>query len=147
MNILMRFWNRLHTLAHQLEWLPPLLARITIGSVFIQSGWGKLHHLDKVIGFFTQLGIPAPQIQAPFVASVEFGCGTAVFLGLLTRLTALPLVGVMVVAIATAKWAQLEGFVNLFGLEEFMLIVLLFWLHIEGPGTVSLDQVLLKDNK
>src|ERR1051325_9033505 len=54
------------SVAAKLDWLPGLLSRLTIGGVFIQSGWGKLHHLDKVVQFFTSLGIPAPQIQAPF---------------------------------------------------------------------------------
>ena len=146
-NLFTRFWTLLHTLARKVSWLPPLLARISLGSVFIQTGWGKLTHLDKVTDFFMQLGIPAAKIQAPFVASVEFGCGIAVLLGLLTRLTSLPLIGVMIVAIITAKLKELGGFVDLFGIEEFVFIVLLFWLHVAGPGEISLDQLIFKDRK
>jgi hypothetical protein len=53
---------------NHLKWLPSLLARITIGAVFIESGWGKLHNLPKVIDFFHSLGIPYAEVQAPFVA-------------------------------------------------------------------------------
>jgi putative oxidoreductase len=147
MNLFSRFWDLLHAAAHKLTWLPPLLARISLGVVFVQSGWGKLTHLDKVIGFFTQLGIPAARIQAPFVGCVELGCGGAVLLGLLTRATSLPLVGVMVVAILTAKLKQVAGLSDFLSMEEYLFIILLFWLHIEGPGAVSLDQLLLKDRK
>jgi len=146
-NVLVRFWNLQLKVGEKVAWLPPLLARISTGSVFIISGWGKLHNLEKVSMFFAQLGIPAPQIQAPFVASVEFGCGLAVLLGLFTRLTTIPLIIVMIVAIATAKWAQLSSVVELFGIEEFLLIVLLFWLRMTGPGKISLDQLILKDRK
>src|SRR5947209_7325429 len=102
-----------------------LLSRITIGAVFIESGWGKLHNLDKVIGFFTELGIPAARIQAPFVAGVELVCGTAVLLGLFTRLASIPLIGTMVVAIITAKRAELTGVTDIFGFIEFLYIIIL----------------------
>ena len=47
-----------------LEWLSPALARLTVGLVFFQSGWGKLHDLDKVTNYFTELGLAAPAFQA-----------------------------------------------------------------------------------
>ena len=58
-------YDRLVAGISHLEWLPQLVTRITIGWVFIESGWGKLHNLDRVIGYFQSLGIPAPAIQAP----------------------------------------------------------------------------------
>src|SRR5262245_50603693 len=87
----------------RLRWLPPALARLILGWVFLWSGWGKLHALDDIIDFFRSLGIPAPQLQAPFVAGVEFVCGALLLAGLFTRLAAVPLVIVMIVAIITAK--------------------------------------------
>ena len=127
-----------------LAWLPPLLGRLTIGGIFIQTGWGKLTHLDKVIAFFSSLGIPAPRLQAPFVASVEFGCGTLVLLGLCTRLAALPLVGTMVVAIATVKIRDVRDYSDFLSLSEYLFIVLLAWLAVNGAGTLSLDHWLAK---
>ena len=38
-----------------LQWLSPAVARLTVGLVFLQSGWGKLHDLEKVTNYFTQL--------------------------------------------------------------------------------------------
>ncbi|HUP57698.1 MAG TPA: DoxX family membrane protein, partial [Bdellovibrionota bacterium] len=46
----------------RLQWLPPLLARIAVGSVFLRTGWGKLHNLDKITAFFRELGIPNPEL-------------------------------------------------------------------------------------
>ena len=125
----------------KLAWLPPLIARITIGGVFIESGWGKLHNLDKVIAFFTELGIPAPQIQAPFVAGVELVCGGLVLAGLFTRLASIPLVCTMVVAILTAKKGDLTQFTDLFGFIEFLYIVILLFLVVKGAGTFSVDRL------
>src|SRR5579864_4774429 len=109
------------------NWLPGLLSRLTIAGIFIQTGWGKLHHLDKVIAFFTSLGIPAPRLQAPFVAAVEFGCGTLVLLGLFTRIAAIPLIGTMVVAIITAKMKDVNDLSDFLSLSEYLFIVLLVW--------------------
>lgn len=128
----------------KLCWLPGVLTRLTIGFIFIQSGWGKLTHLDKVIQFFTALGIPAPQLQAPFVAAVELGCGLLVFLGLFTRWAAIPLIGTMVVAIATVKIHDVAQISDFFSLSEYLFIVLLIWLIIKGAGRVSLDSFICK---
>lgn len=134
----------LHSVYEKLSFLPPLLARIIIGFIFVQSGWGKLHHLDKVVEFFTQLGIPAPNIQAPFVAGVELVCGFLVLIGLATRFASLPLVGTMVVAILTAKMQDIHGIGDLFATSEFLYIVLLLWLAIAGAGCLSIDQFMCK---
>src|SRR5579864_6037748 len=101
------------------DWLPSLLSRISIGFIFIQSGWGKLHHLDKVIQFFTSLGIPAPQLQAPFVAGVELLGGSLVLLGFFTRVASVPLIGTMVVAILTPKRGDIHELGDLLFMPEF----------------------------
>ncbi len=126
-------------IARRLAWLPPLAARVTVGAVFVSTGWGKLHNLDRVIEFFQSLGIPAAEYQAPFVAATEFSCGLLLLAGIATRFAAVPLIVTMGVAISTAIWPDLEGVINLFGKEEFLFIVLLGWLAVAGAGAVSLD--------
>src|SRR5579871_3437697 len=54
-----------------LAFLAPLLTRIVIGVCMIVDGNGKLHHLDKVTGFFTDLGIPFPGANAAFISGLE----------------------------------------------------------------------------
>ena len=139
---LQRARDRLLSLSLALGWLPPLLARVSVGLVFASTGWGKLHHLDRVIEFFRSLGIPHPELQAPFVGSTELVCGCLLVLGLGTRLVVFPLIGTMVVAIATAIWPELEGAIDLLGKEEFLFIVLLVWLAVSGGGAVSLDALI-----
>jgi putative oxidoreductase len=127
-----------------LRWLPPTVARLTLGWVFVESGWGKLHNLEKVVGFFTELGIPAPQIQAPLAAATELLCGLLLLFGLATRLASLPLMVVMIVAILTARRSELAGLSELFGFIEFLYIALLLWLAAFGAGPISLDRIFAR---
>jgi putative oxidoreductase len=137
----------LEKLRIQLAWLPALVTRLSVGWVFLESGYGKLMHLDKVREFFESLGIPAASIQAPFVAGVELLGGILLIVGAWTRIASLPLIGVMVVAIKTAKSAELEGFSDLFGLSEYLYVLLLIWLAIHGAGALSVDGLFSRKKK
>jgi putative oxidoreductase len=130
--------------ASGLRWLPPTVARLTLGFVFVQSGWGKLNNLPKVVAFFTELGIPAPQFQAPLAAGSELVCGALMLLGLATRLASLPLIITMLVAILTARRSELTGLSDLFGFIEYLYIALCLWLGAYGAGPLSLDAVFAK---
>lgn len=127
-----------------LRWLSPTIARLTVGLVFFQSGWGKLHDLDKVIGFFTELGIPNPAFQARLASTAEFVCGGLLLLGLATRFAVVPLIVTMCVAIRTAQWENVDGIGSLVGLLEFSYIALLVWLGTDGPGPLSLDRLIAR---
>ena len=129
-------------IARTFGWLPPTLARLTVGLVFFQSGWGKLHSLEKVTNYFTELGIPAPYFQARLASTSEFVCGALLLVGLATRFATIPLIIIMCVAIRTALWDQVDGIGSLVGLTEFAYIALLVWLAVEGAGPLSLDALL-----
>jgi putative oxidoreductase len=120
--------------------------RLYWGWQFTQTGWAKLHNIDKLVNFFTNLGIPAPALNAHFVAALEFGGGVLLILGLGSRLIALPLVVNMLVAYITAdrealfsilsnpdKFTAAAPYTFLFA----SLIVLIF-----GPGKISADALL-----
>jgi putative oxidoreductase len=134
----------IHRVSASLRWLPPAVARLTLGWVFLQSGWGKLHSLPKVIEYFGSLGIPAPQIQAPLVAFLEFLCGLLLLLGLATRLASLPIIAIMAVALLTAQKENIHELSDLFGLSEYLYIALALWLGAYGAGPLSLDAVFAK---
>jgi len=95
--------DRMRTTGDKLVFLGPTLARLTIGLVFIGTGWGKLHSLDDVTQFFASLHIPAPGFNARLAASTEFFGGILILIGLGTRLAALPVAFTMVIAILTAS--------------------------------------------
>jgi putative oxidoreductase len=132
----------MNAVTSRLRWLPPTLARLTLGWVFLLSGWGKLHGLPDVIEYFRSLGIPAPQIQAPFSSGMEFLCGALLLLGLGSRFASVPLMVIMLVAIATARRDELTSLGALFGFIEYLYIVLLAYVIVEGPGPLSADALL-----
>ena len=127
-----------------LRWLSPTVARLTVGLVFFQSGWGKLHDLEAVTRYFGELGIPNPAFQALLASTAELVCGGLLLLGLATRFAVVPLIVTMCVAIRTAQWANVDGIGNLVGLLEFSYIALLVWLGTDGPGPLSLDHMIAR---
>jgi putative oxidoreductase len=131
-------------LLRRLEWLGPLLVRLTLGLVFATTGWGKLHNLEKVTEFFTTLGIPAPGAQAAMVSTIEFVGGLLLIAGLGTRIASALLIGVMAVAILTAKLPELHGVVDLANTNELAYLVMFAWLLVAGPGAASLDHVIAR---
>jgi len=137
--------RRIYDRLERLEWLGRLVVRLSVGIMFFGSGLGKLGKLPGLIGYFRSLGIPFPELQAPFVASTELVCGTLVAVGLVTRPAALMLCGVMVVAIITAAapehhiQANWHGLLEFLYLSEWCLLLLLGWLVLAGPGRASVD--------
>jgi putative oxidoreductase len=130
--------------ARSVAWIAPTLARLTLGVVFVQSGWGKLHELGKVAGYFTELHIPAPAFNATLVATIELVCGALLLVGFLTRVAAVPLVVSMLVAILTAKRDELADWTDFFGLLEWSYVVLLGWLAVTGAGPISVDSLFAR---
>jgi putative oxidoreductase len=81
-----------------------LLMRLIVGCVFLSEGIQKFLFSDSLgVGRFIKIGIPAPEIMAPFVGVVEIVCGALLLVGLFTQLAAIPLIIDMLVAIATTK--------------------------------------------
>src|SRR5436190_24089024 len=87
-----------------------ILIRAVVGAVFLSEGIQKfLYPGENGVARFAKIGIPAPEIMAPFVGVVEIVCGAFILLGLLTRLAAIPLIIDMVVAILSTKLPVLLG--------------------------------------
>src|SRR5271163_3095490 len=79
-----------------------LCVRLYWGWQFMQTGWGKMHNIPRVTGYFTSLNIPFPGINAHFIAGLEFFGGLLLILGLFSRLSGLLLSANMLVAYWTA---------------------------------------------
>jgi putative oxidoreductase len=131
-------------LTRHFAWIAPLVARITVGWVFLSTGWGKLHNQGKIIDYFRELGIPHPELQAPFASANEFVCGALILVGLATRYACAPLIVVMFVAIGTAQLENIDSLAALLGLVEWAYVVIFVWLGIAGPGPVSLDYLIAR---
>ncbi len=134
--------DRTLNMLRTVEWVGPLMVRLVLGVVFATTGWGKLHNLDTVGGFFDSLGIPAPHATAMLVSTIELVGGVMLLVGLGTRVAALLLAGIMVVAIWTAKLPDLHGVVDLAGTIELAYLASFVWLVVHGGGAASLDRLL-----
>lgn len=123
-----------------------LFVRLYWGWQLWQSGWGKLHNLDKVTAFFTSLNLPAPGQMAVFIACVEFFGGILFALGVFSRVTSL----VLTVNLTMAYFlADQEALFSIFSdPDKFMaaapftflfasLLILIF-----GAGKLSADKAV-----
>src|SRR3974390_1109 len=82
-----------------------VLVHLLVGLVvFFPEGIQKLA-FSAVLGAgrFARVGLPFPDLMGPFVGVVEIVCGALIIVGLLTRLAAIPLIIIMVVAIVSTK--------------------------------------------
>ena len=134
--------TRALALLERVSWVGPLALRLSLGAVFLGTGWGKLHNLPQFTGYLTELGIPFAAAQAPVLAGIELVGGSLVLLGLFTRLAVLPLMGIMTVAILTAKRPEIDGIRSLLAFEEFTYLAGFLWLLVAGAGKASLDALL-----
>src|SRR5260370_7397367 len=123
---------------------PLLLAvRLYWGWQFFQTGFGKLTSIDKVVDFFTSLGIPFPAFNAYLIGSLYSVAGIILFLALGSRTISLPLTVNLLVAYITA---DREALLSIFSDPEkfyaaapytFLFASLLFLVF--GPGKFSLS--------
>jgi len=126
-----------------------ILIRIAVGSIFFSEGIQKFLFPDTLgPGRFTKIGIPAPEFTAPFVGVVEIVFGALIIVGLLTRLSAIPLLIDISVAIATTKIPMLleKGFWAAApeARTDFAMLLGLIFLLTVGGGSLSLDAKFLR---
>ncbi len=127
-----------------LQWLAPLVARLVVGEIFMTAGWGKLQNLDTMIENFTSWGIPFPHILTPFTSGAEFVCGIFLMLGLFTRISAGILGVIMIVAIKSVLWVDVDSLDTLLGFSETAYLAIFLWLAIAGAGKISIDHWLTR---
>src|SRR5262245_49569054 len=115
-----------------------LLIRVYWGWQFWQSGWGKLSNIDRTVQYFASLGIPAPSLNAHFVALLEAGGGILLILGLGSRLIAFPLVIDMIVAYIAADREALSSIFSepekFYNASPFTFLLASLVVLIFGPG-------------
>ena len=144
MHPLMSAAKRILDRVQKLDWLVLLVARLTVGVLFVSTGWGKVHNLAKVTAYFTELGIPVPGLNATVASFTELLCGSLLVIGLASRFASLPLVVTMTVALLTAKRSEIHGLPDLFGEVEWTYIAILLVIAVFGAGAASADAIIAK---
>jgi len=123
-----------------------LFVRLYWGWQLIESGWGKLHHLDKVTDFFTSLNLPMPAQTAVAISCLEFFGGIFLALGLLSRLTALVLTVNMIMAYVTADREALFSIFSdpdkFYAAAPYTFLIATLLILIFGPGRLAVDSLI-----
>jgi uncharacterized membrane protein YphA (DoxX/SURF4 family) len=124
-----------------------ILIRLIVGAAFLSEGIQKFLFADAVgAGRFATIGFSAPEFTAHFVACFEIGCGLLILLGLLTRLAAIPLIVIMLVAIVTTKIPILtqQGFWKMAheARTDWSMLLGSTFLLIVGAGRWSCDAAI-----
>jgi len=121
-----------------------VLIRILVGWVFLSEGIQKfLFPAALGVGRFAKIGIPRPEVMAPFVGVVEILFGVLILIGLFTRLAAVPLLINICVALYSTKivtfpknglWSTLHE-----ARTDVSMLLGLVFLVLVGGGSWSLD--------
>jgi putative oxidoreductase len=123
-----------------------LCVRLYWGWQLIVSGWGKLHHLDKVTDFFTSLNLPMPAHTALAISCLEFFGGIFLAVGLLSRLTAFVLTINMLMAYITADREALFSIFSdpdkFYAAAPYTFLIASLLILIFGPGRIAVDSLL-----
>jgi uncharacterized membrane protein YphA (DoxX/SURF4 family) len=127
--------------------IPTLLCRLAVGFIFLSESLQKFITPDATgVGRFAKISFSNPSFWAYFTGSFEIVCGMLVLLGLLTRLAAIPLLIIMLVAFITTKvpiladrgiWSFAHEYKT-----DFAMTLLLTFLLIYGGGNKSIDKTL-----
>lgn len=127
-----------------------IVIRFLVGLVFLLEGIKKfLFAAQWGAGRFSKIGIPVPQVMAPFVGVVEIVCGTLLLIGFLTRPAAAALIIDISVAILTTKIPLLlkSGFwpMEAEARTDYSMLMGLIFLLIVGAGSWSVDNRLSRE--
>jgi putative oxidoreductase len=145
-NNLTRYHDRFFSCVSLLQSPFLLLVRLYWGWQLIQSGWGKLHNLEKVTEFFTSLNLPMPAQMAVFISCVEFFGGILLAIGLLSRITALALTINMIMAYITADREALFSVFSdpdkFYAAAPYTFLIASLIILIFGPGKFCVDYLL-----
>ena len=131
----------LHVL-DRLDGLGPLVLRLVFGYFWFETGLAKVQNLDGFTARFVDWGIPFPAFSAALSAWTELIGGALLMLGLFTRLTAIPMIINMGVAIALVVIKNVNGIDDFVELDEVIYSLIFFWLLMAGPGRFSVDAIL-----
>jgi len=127
-----------------------ILIRFAVGLIFLTQGILKFADPAWGVLRFTRIGFPLPGFTAHFVGTFEIVCGFLVILGLLARLSSIPLLIINLTAIATTKIPELfrseQGFWFMVSdaRTDFAMLMGIVFLLCVGAGGWSADARIVR---
>ncbi|UZX05159.1 DoxX family protein [Arthrobacter sp. CDRTa11] len=125
------------------------ILRVILGFLFAAHGWQKFNEftIAGTQASFAKMGVPAAELAAPVIASLELAGGIALILGVLTRvvaaLLALDMLGALFLVHAPAGVFAATG-----GYELVLLLAAAaLALTLTGAGRLSVDRALFGGRK
>ena len=120
------------------------ILRIVAGFLFAAHGWQKFNEftIAGTQAAFAQMGVPAANVAAPVIATLELVGGVALILGVLTRVFA-ALLGVNMLGALFLVHAPAGIFAATGGYELVLILAAAaLVVALVGAGKVSVDRVL-----
>ncbi|HYZ72023.1 MAG TPA: DoxX family protein [Chthoniobacterales bacterium] len=145
-NLFHRGYDVLVSCANFLQSPSLLLLRIYFFWQLFQTGLGKLAHVDKISDYFVSLGIPFPILNAYLAGATETFGSLLLIVGLASRLSAIPVTIVMIVAYLTADFEAVTNFFSdpdkFVKADPFPFLITALIVLVFGPGKLSIDAAI-----
>ncbi len=146
MNTVLSVYDRLVTRFKYPQSIFLLLIRIYWGWQLIQTGWGKLHHLDTVTEYFQSINVPMPGATAHAVGLLELGTGILWILGLFSR----PISAIMTINLIAAYWfgdhdalsSVFSDPAKFYNADPFTFLFVAVIVLLFGSGFISVDALI-----
>lgn len=135
-------YNKYKIGTQKLQDITLLCLRIILAYGFYNPAIMKLKDINAIGDWFKELGIPLPYLNAYIAAGTEIIGLVLIAVGLGTRIIAIPMIIVMLVAIKTVHWPNgFEAGNNGYEIPLYY-ILMLFTLLAFGAGKLSIDGII-----
>jgi len=126
-------------------WIP-LLGRILLVAIFVQSGVGKVLHPGQTMGYMAAAGMPLTGLFLVLAILSELGGAVSLLLGLLTRWGALVLIIFMIPTTLIFHGHVSDQMQMIMFMKNVSMTGGLLVLMANGPGAWSLDARLSRSS-
>jgi putative oxidoreductase len=117
-----------------------LILRLAVGALMLKHGYQKLTHFEETVQNMPNLFGMGLKVSGVLIIFAEFFCALFLIIGLFTRLSAIPLIIAMLVALFKVHHGEIfgDGETVALYLAGYVALLLL------GPGKISADNLLGK---
>lgn len=141
---MLNYYKKFVSVANYGQSFALLFLRLVLAYTFWEAGTRKFEDIPSIAGWFENLNIPAPMLNAYLATYTEIIGAILLLLGLGTRLISIPLIITMLVAIKTVHWEN--GFAsgdNGYEIPLYFILMLIVVLTF-GAGKISADYFIKK---